>query len=158
METVKDRISWIDSLKGLLILLVIIGHMGYATYASKIVIFDVIYSFHMTLFIFLSGFVISSISSTKLMKRIRSLLFPFLIVGTLFSLAYSHDPISWLFLSNKHYFWYLLVLLYCVFIVYALQCFSHRIRVEYWLVSLLGGGGHFYTFIYNRLADSTEYK
>ncbi len=49
----KDRIAWIDMLKGLAIILVVVGHNASETVSNFI------YCFHMPLFFLLSGFVFS---------------------------------------------------------------------------------------------------
>ena len=52
-----ERVDWIDALKGFAILLVIVGHLIQTNYQSGIgnTIFNIIYSFHMPLFFFISG-------------------------------------------------------------------------------------------------------
>ena len=49
----EDRIDWIDVAKGIAIILVVAGHVGYPTMGKA-----VIYSFHMPLFFMASGFVL----------------------------------------------------------------------------------------------------
>lgn len=53
-----ERIQFIDRLKGLAIILVVIGHLGLSQVNEGIVKF--IYTFHMPLFMFLSGIVIAT--------------------------------------------------------------------------------------------------
>ena len=54
----KERIYWIDTLKGLLIMLVIMGHRVGNDFSQTLLMAKVyIYSFHMPLFFFLSGYV-----------------------------------------------------------------------------------------------------
>ena len=56
----NDRIQYIDRLKGLAILLVVIGHlMAFCTHGERNPIYEVICSFHMPLFMFLSGLVLT---------------------------------------------------------------------------------------------------
>jgi fucose 4-O-acetylase-like acetyltransferase len=56
----NDRIQYIDRLKGLAILLVVIGHlMAFCTNGERNPIYEVICSFHMPLFMFLSGLVLT---------------------------------------------------------------------------------------------------
>ena len=56
-----SRYEYIDRLKGLAILLVVMGHlMAFSLIASRNPIFTVISSFHMPLFMFLSGLVVSN--------------------------------------------------------------------------------------------------
>lgn len=63
MTTVTTRLDWVDAAKGLGIILVVYGHVArglfhagmYTDEASYILIDQIIYSFHMPLFFFLSG-------------------------------------------------------------------------------------------------------
>lgn len=56
----NNRIQYIDRLKGMAILLVVIGHlMAFCTGGERNPIYEVICSFHMPLFMFLSGLVMS---------------------------------------------------------------------------------------------------
>lgn len=84
------RLEYIDYAKGIAILLVVIGHLlqyNLSGTSSK-GLFDMIYSFHMPLFMFLSGYVASfSIERHVASKcdfiknKARSLLFPFIFMG-----------------------------------------------------------------------------
>ena len=91
-----NRIAYIDFLRGLAILFVIMGHIiQYNLYGeSGRNCFDFIYSFHMGFFFFISGYV-ACISSYKykfsyflpfLRKKSVQLLLPFFTVGGAFIL------------------------------------------------------------------------
>lgn len=57
----SSRIEYIDRLKGLAILAVVMGHIIYFVFhLNEDLIWGYIYSFHVPLFIFLSGYVIST--------------------------------------------------------------------------------------------------
>lgn len=75
------RLLYLDSLKGLLIILVIIGHAVQFTIPEyeKNFIFRFIYSFHMPLFFFISGFLANrgKYDSDVVKKRAYQLLIPF---------------------------------------------------------------------------------
>ena len=80
-----ERVDWIDALKGFAILLVIVGHLIQTNYQSGIgnTIFNIIYSFHMPLFFFLSGFMVGFKDNGKLpfsfiKKKMATLLLPWL--------------------------------------------------------------------------------
>lgn len=137
---IGERITFIDSLKGFLILLVIVGHIGYANYPDTTIVYDVIYSFHMPLFVFVSGFLMNSITPTKLLHKLPSLLFPFIIVGMLFSLYRGSGFYDWLLSANKNYFWYLLVLFYCYVIICCVYWMQERIHVKKQSVIIVWGG------------------
>lgn len=86
MKTIeKKRIQWIDTAKGITIILVIIGH---ANFQEPIKAF--IYSFHMPLFFFLSGLFINTESdfNSFLTKRIKGLIIPYLIYNIILLLFY----------------------------------------------------------------------
>ncbi len=53
----RNRVEYIDSLRGFAILLVVMGHLIQTNYRDGFVhpIFNIIFSFHMPLFFFISG-------------------------------------------------------------------------------------------------------
>ena len=67
----QERVVWIDQIKGVAILLVVIGHilwfpMGFADiHINGCLLLNFVYSFHMPLFIFLSGMVIHSVPNVR---------------------------------------------------------------------------------------------
>lgn len=101
----KERDELIDVIKGFAILLVVLGHA--IQYNVKVfdqhVLFRLIYSFHMPLFMFISGFVANGTfdgSFRVLRKRFNSLIIPFFswllitdLLGLLFSYFHYKDPI-----------------------------------------------------------------
>ncbi len=71
-----NRIEWIDALKGFAIFCVTLGHLGCNIFLEKH-----IYSFHMFLFFFLSGYLdkIENLSFKQyLLKKIKRILIPFI--------------------------------------------------------------------------------
>ena len=107
-----ERYNYIDRLKGLAILLVVIGHiLVFSTTGNKNPIYTVISSFQMPLFMFLSGLVIKEPKVGKsLFIRVLSLLAPFFVVGLLYNLCI-HESLERFFHNEfKHGYWYLLVL------------------------------------------------
>lgn len=87
----KQRIEYIDYLKGFSILLVVIGHFMSRNFImagaeTRYQIFDFIYSFHMPLFMFLGGYTAyyslskPGVDSGKfIFKRTLSLLIPYFL-------------------------------------------------------------------------------
>lgn len=113
----KERVIWIDQLKGVAILLVVIGHilwfsMGFAdVHINGCLLLKFIYSFHMPLFIFLSGLVINSVPNVrKLLSKICQFCCPLLFVGVLYSYYIGNDFSMFAFSSTKLGYWYLWVL------------------------------------------------
>lgn len=77
VEQSSKRYFWIDFLKGLAILMVIMGHCIGSDYPRVV---NVINSFHMPLFFFASGLVYRKVDiEACIMKKIKSLLLPLII-------------------------------------------------------------------------------
>jgi fucose 4-O-acetylase-like acetyltransferase len=72
----KQRLLYIDQLKGLAILLVVMGHfIQYNTLEStRNTLFGIIYSFHMPLFMFLSGYIAQKTILPRIFVHYRSFL------------------------------------------------------------------------------------
>jgi acyltransferase len=76
-----SRVHWIDIAKGLAILCVFIGHTDIVTWQAR----DFIYSFHMPVFFFLSGYCFSNRRAFKdfVLNKARTILIPAFAVGIL---------------------------------------------------------------------------
>jgi len=91
-----DRLNYIDVAKGIGILLVVFGH-NWIVFAEKGELFNIIYSFHMPLFLFLSGvFFNPDKKFTNLaIERADSLLKPYFVILVFLWIAYfSHKGYS----------------------------------------------------------------
>lgn len=80
-----NRVEIIDTLKGYAILLVMIGHTIQNSYINfnDNIIFKIIYSFHMPLFMFLSGCVVQYPPKNNIKKTFIRLMIPFISWGVL---------------------------------------------------------------------------
>ena len=137
MMTNKNRDAFLDIAKGLAIILVVVGHVvqGSSENFDDLLWFRVIYSFHMPLFVFLSGAVAAiafqsdsvqdSFSSTfrraktKISKASIRLLLPFVAWCVINQLIYHHSEsvISALLLAFRRpdtALWFLLAIFYCI--------------------------------------------
>ena len=130
----KERLIWIDQTKGLAILLVVMGHALMWSIGSVhleenrdvMILFKIIYSFHMPLFMFCSGFLIPKDYSTYnidnfiklLKKKAISLLIPFAVSGIIAWIAY------------REYYWFL-------FKLFEFICLSYVVCSA---VNIIGGG------------------
>lgn len=78
MESITKRISYIDALKGVGILLVMLGHNSFNDYLTYF-----IYFFHMPLFFFISGYLTKSDAGLKdvVKKKINTLVYPYCVFG-----------------------------------------------------------------------------
>lgn len=78
----KKRICWVDNAKGIAIIMVVAGHVGFLPE----LLHNAIYAFHMPLFFILSGlFIDKSISETTFsnffIKKVQTLMIPFFAFG-----------------------------------------------------------------------------
>ncbi len=116
----------LDGLKFIMIYLVVLGHLGYNDYGLKIN--TIIYSFHMPVFVFLSGYFTSlSSSKEKQNKWIKHILLLFIyaqiahdilmVLLTGVGCYLHHNPFDWsvfgwhMIISPKLALWYLISLL-----------------------------------------------
>jgi fucose 4-O-acetylase-like acetyltransferase len=137
MTATKNRDLFLDIAKGLAIILVIVGHVvqGSSPNFDDLLWFKVIYSFHMPLFVFLSGAVAAiafkserveeGVSSalhqakTRIAKAVIRLLLPFIAWCLINQLIYHHSDsvMSALVLAFRRpdtALWFLLAIFYCV--------------------------------------------
>ena len=77
MSTSCNRIVYIDIIKGIAIILVIMGHV----LSDPSLLRNAIYTFHMPLFFIISGYFLKFKSENAFRKNFRSLLVPYLAVG-----------------------------------------------------------------------------
>ena len=137
MTTYQYRDTFLDIAKGLAIILVIVGHViqGGSENFDDLLWFRVIYSFHMPLFVFLSGAVaaiafqsdsvqhgmkaVLQQAKTKIAKAVIRLLLPFVSWCVINQLIYHHSDsvISALILAFRRpdtALWFLLAIFYCI--------------------------------------------
>ena len=106
----KQHFQYIDRLKGFAILTVVMGHYVIYVLNQKDVILELIGAFHMPLFMFLSGLVISEVPKTgKSFTKIVALLMPFFIIGFLFTLFIGESYLGLIHSALKYGYWYLWV-------------------------------------------------
>lgn len=114
----NKRILKYDNLRGILIYLVVIGHLLYSynyynTIGSSIIV-QFIYSFHMPLFLIISGYFSKNINKNNIIK-----LFLVFILLNLSYILYDYIITSNLdFFSIKYSAWYLLAIVFYRLIVY----------------------------------------
>lgn len=132
----EKRLDYIDKLRGFAILLVVMGHLylPYTVQGNSHPVAEMIYSFHMPLFFFISGYLceithkIARIGYLNFVrKKVISLLIPYLfwIVAVIF--LFTHKPITTFgdfillfnFFPNK-LFWFMPVL-FLIMLLYMLQ-------------------------------------
>lgn len=121
----NNRMAYVDRIKGLAILLVIMGHLIAISFvnANGNPLFSICETSEMFLFSFISGYVINpSSSSKKLYKKLCSFLCPMLIIGLLYA-TYCKSSYEEFFASSfKKGYWYFLFLAYCHIIMWFVSC------------------------------------
>lgn len=95
MKIATTRIAWVDALKGFAILMVVLGHILQRFYSDDTLAVRFIYSFHVPLFMFLSGYVSYKIFAwNSLEKRFWQLIVPFFSAIVLDYLIYHISQLS----------------------------------------------------------------
>ena len=124
----KQRLDYIDEMKGLAILLVVLGHlfMPHTQEGQLHSCATIIYSFHMSFFFFLSGYINEKVNGIEkngsfnfIKKKFRSLIIPFLFWSFITPIfLYNRVPVTrndfiepLCIFPNKHY-WFLPVLFF----------------------------------------------
>ena len=130
----KPRNQSIDILKGLGIILVVMGHLDTNGQVSRLIV----YSFHMPLFFFLSGVVAKSVTEVKFIDYFKKIIktiylpfFVFVILDIVFKVFYQHqhsflvllkrtilDLTGLNFTNVNSPLWFLLALFVCKFLFY----------------------------------------
>lgn len=151
LKTSNKRDTFIDSLKGIAIILVVIGHVAVAMFgedqAENNIIFRICYSFHMPLFMTISGFLTGGGKNIHdfiwLKRRAQRLLLPYIIWSIVFCTIrfdglYGYvynvfvEPAIWflpcLFLCNT----------YLVFLNYIKSQKVVKAIIIYFIVSIIG--------------------
>lgn len=120
----KNRNAQIDTLKGILVLLVIFGHSIQIVLSNNGVDYDgsfcfrLIYSFHMPLFMTLSGFIYSNIYANDFRRHFKRLLIPFFVWGVGLKIVQGVNPSELIFVlkdllkTPDSGLWFLLSLFY----------------------------------------------
>lgn len=111
----SNRIEWLDYMKGVAILIVVVGHLAH-NIGGKYMLFSPIIICEMPLFFFLSGILANKITHRTIgencKKRLQSLGIPLIVVGGVFNLCIGGIP--WFLFDVYHMgFWFLLSLLTC---------------------------------------------
>ena len=129
------RLHYIDKLKALAMLMVVLGHTIYfCTWHENVhddALLQIICTFHVPLFFFLSGFVIKEPAvGNKLANKVRRFMVPMVIVGFINALLIC--KVKDFFLTSGHNgYWYLLTLtsFYLLLLVFLFNPFKKRIPV-----------------------------
>ena len=124
----KQRIEWLDIMKGTAIILVILGHIFNSMNLFSHPINQWLHLFHMPFFFILSGFLAIKTSSKKLFENIKnkfiSLIIPFIIGGTIFSSTMGNIS-NYIFDLHHCGYWFLFSLFTCWIIFLPIVTITH---------------------------------
>lgn len=142
MSSISKRIDWADALKGLLILLVILGHSIQSVCIQRggdflsNYLWNLIYSFHMPAFMAISGFLSyrpnkKGILILSIYRRLRQLIIPFIMWSVLmFVVNHNVGHIFDYILYPNYSFWFLWALFFIVVIFNIVDYLSERIHLR----------------------------
>ena len=138
---VKIRLIWADSLKGVLILLVLLGHaiqytIGEACYTNHL--WNMIYSFHMPAFMAVSGFLAYKVEGagpllSTIWRRFQQLMIPYLSWSFLIILIdgnFNVGRIQELILFPDKGLWFLWVLFFIIVIFNLCGWIAEKLKVN----------------------------
>lgn len=154
----KERVFYIDYLKAFAIFLVVVGHVvsyiwGIDNHkACTLPIYTFIYSFHMPLFICLSGLCTGHVTASKIWGKAKVLLYPYIVWSLIRCAFYGDSVYNRLILTSHGGFWFLL----CLFEIFLIFYVFHRcerfvidkvpLRIVYWAFSIAFVMGVCYIF------------
>lgn len=134
----KQRIEYIDALRGFTMLLVVFVHIeifSFAMIGNNSIISSIFQSFHMPLFFFVSGFLAYKHETcigggkqliTNSLRKIKVLIIPTFILGLLFTYTILHKNLyNFIYNDAKYGYWFTLVLLQ-MFLLYYFICYITR--------------------------------
>ena len=134
----KDRIIWLDNLKGALILIVVLGHTILFTNheGTGNLAYRIISSFWMPMFMFTSGFSSfrAEISWNIIKRRFYQLMIPFAAWSVVLCAINGTYHVEQMFLYPTHGVWFLFALFFII-VIHVMTCkFARLIKVKEELV------------------------
>lgn len=129
----RQRLLWIDALRGFLILTVILGHaLQHGDYNHNIA-WNVIYSFHMAAFFVISGYANywSAMNAKTLLRRAEQLLIPFLAWTVLVAFR-SGDFLNTLAdeIFHPKMYWFIFALFFISALFISIKQLAGRLRIS----------------------------
>lgn len=136
------RINKYDNLKGLAIILIVLGHLLLCLQKNTIVgtLKDFIWIFHLPIFFFVAGY-FSKIGPNEPIKSFKRILIPyfiFCIIYTLFKIFILHEKTGILFLNPNWGLWFLISLFTMKLMLPILDKLKHPLIISFILALLVG--------------------
>ena len=136
----KERLIWADALKGLLMILVIIGHAIQTVEQETCEtnhLWNIIYSFHMPAFMAVSGWLayrgqspLMGGGKSLILRRFRQLMIPYFVWSFIMFLLIENKLFSKIFLYPDNFFWFLWALFFINVIFIANQMIAKKVEVN----------------------------
>ncbi len=142
IKTEVVRSNYFDNIKGVLIILVVLGHLledflnlGFIKY-----LYVLIFSFHIPLFVFCSGYFATNINLIKIVKR---LVFPYVVFQTLYFFfnryLLKNTGVTYNFTDPAWTLWYLLSFAFWGMLVQFIKKVDIKIILMAFVIGLLAG-------------------
>jgi fucose 4-O-acetylase-like acetyltransferase len=154
LKTDSVRSNYFDNIKGFLIILVVLGHLleDFLNLEFIKYFYILIFSFHIPLFVFCSGYFSTNTNFKKIITRI---VYPYIVFQTLYfffnKYVLNNTGVSFNFINPFWTLWYLLSLTFWSVIVNSIKKVNIRFILITFLIGLLVG---FVDFIDHRLSLS----
>lgn len=139
----KVRLLFIDALRALAIIAVILGHLPIYCYDGHYSVLTVcVATFHMPLFMMLSGYV-TNISKFSLISRLK-ILIPFFIIGLSYTFMTDGDFVSFFTSESKNGYWFLWVIVLYFIVLHLIRICKVKLLVAVICVELIFISLHFF--------------
>lgn len=131
----SNRIIWIDSLKGLLMILVVLGHsIQYVVgpLCNDNHVWNIIYSFHMPAFMAISGY-LAYARKASFERRFRQLMIPFLlwsIIKISLSYPFTLKDLFNIILYPDMFFWFLWALFWISMLFEGVRYLTNKLSID----------------------------
>lgn len=126
----RQRIEWLDVMKGIAIILVVLGHMYNSMNLFSHPVNLWLHLFHMPFFFILSGFLAIKTTNRNLIENIKNkfitLIIPFIVGGSIFSLTMEQSLNNYIFDLHHCGYWFLFSLFTCWIIFLPIQVFTRK--------------------------------
>lgn len=130
----QNRLIWLDNLKAFLIILVVLGHAIQCVNPDfqHDILFRYIYSFHMPLFIFVSGYACyrKTIEWSMIKRRFIQLMIPYTIWSFIICFTQGHMCLWEMLVYPERSLWFLYALFFITFIHVICVKLSEKIKIR----------------------------
>lgn len=145
----KDRIAWIDSMRGLAMAFVVTNHVLYMNLFENItdsLLNPIIVFCELPIFFFVSGILSKTLYADRetnnkiIISRLKCLLVPFVVCGTIFSIVFGQNLLGLYFGHSNNGYWFLpvLFLFECLLFIKRNICCKIKQNLIFYATTLIG--------------------